>query len=179
MLNKLNMVIGAFFSEIGTRLLREFSALDPDAGRVGEQLKIETKWTGKDFAITKLHLQSHHYTTQWKTEAMESLQKLLAGERTFLLGLLGNQTLLEHEAFTDVLWAVFHLAEELAHRESLENLPQTDREHLIGDIKRAYRILMLQWLDYMKHLKNNYPYLFSLAIRTNPFNPDARVTVYN
>jgi hypothetical protein len=25
----------------------------------------------------------------------------------------------------------------------------------------------------MKHLKEDYPYLFSLAVRTNPFNPDA------
>jgi hypothetical protein len=25
----------------------------------------------------------------------------------------------------------------------------------------------------MKHLKIDYPYLFSLAVRTNPFNPDA------
>jgi hypothetical protein len=177
MLKKLNMVIGAFFSEVGTQLLKDFSAIDPDANRIGEQLRIQDKWTGKDFSVTKLHLQSHHYATQWSTEAMEEMQKLLVSERRFLLGLLENQTLLEHEAFTDVLWAVFHLAEELAYRPTLANLPQTDREHIIGDIKRAYRILMLQWLDYMKHLKNNYPYLFSLAIRTNPFNPDARVIV--
>jgi len=29
----------------------------------------------------------------------------------------------------------------------------------------------------MHHLKRNYPYLFSLAIRTNPFDPNARVIV--
>jgi hypothetical protein len=29
------------------------------------------------------------------------------------------------------------------------------------------------WLDYMRHLKADYPYLFSLAIRTNPFRLDA------
>jgi len=26
-------------------------------------------------------------------------------------------------------------------------------------------------------LKNDYPYLFSLAVRTNPFDPDASVQV--
>ena len=26
---------------------------------------------------------------------------------------------------------------------------------------------------YMEYLKNNYPYLFHLAVRINPFNPDA------
>ncbi|MBA7569274.1 hypothetical protein ES708_11013 [subsurface metagenome] len=34
-----------------------------------------------------------------------------------------------------------------------------------------------EWLDYMKHLKNNYPYLFSLAMRTNPFDANASVEV--
>jgi len=31
-----------------------------------------------------------------------------------LLGLLGNPNLLEHDSFTDLLWAVFHLMEELS-----------------------------------------------------------------
>jgi hypothetical protein len=29
----------------------------------------------------------------------------------------------------------------------------------------------------MGHLKNKYPYLFSLAVRTNPFNPEASIEV--
>jgi len=29
----------------------------------------------------------------------------------------------------------------------------------------------------MKHLKTNYPYLFSLAVRTNPFDTNASVEV--
>ena len=28
-----------------------------------------------------------------------------------------------------------------------------------------------------EHLKNDYPYLFSLAVRTNPFDPNASVEV--
>jgi hypothetical protein len=33
------------------------------------------------------------------------------------------------------------------------------------------------WLEYMKHLSRHYPYLYSLAIRTNPFNPNASVEI--
>jgi hypothetical protein len=29
----------------------------------------------------------------------------------------------------------------------------------------------------MRHLKTDYPYLFSLAVRQNPFDPEASVTV--
>jgi hypothetical protein len=87
--------------------------------------------------------------------------------------LLENPTLLEHEAFTELLQAVFHLTEELSYREDVLNLPDTDKEHLSGDIKRAYSMLVRQWLHYMKYLKYNYPYLFSLALRTNPFDRES------
>jgi len=85
--------------------------------------------------------------------------------------------LLEHESFTDLLWAVFHLTEELACRTNVKQLPDTDYAHLSGDIKRAYVLLISEWLAYMKHLKADYPYLFSLAVRTNPFDPNASVEV--
>ena len=86
-----------------------------------------------------------------------------------------NPNLLEHESFAELLWAVSHLSEELDHRQNLGNLTQTDSKHLAGDIERAYRLLMREWLSYMEHLKKEYPYLFSLAVRTNPFDPEASV----
>jgi hypothetical protein len=90
-----------------------------------------------------------------------------------LTALLQNPTLLEHESFTDLLRAVFHLAEELAYREDLSQSTATDRAHMAGDIKRAYHLLVQEWLAYMEYLKESYPYLFSLAMRTNPFDRDA------
>jgi len=59
----------------------------------------------------------------------------------------------------------------------LISLSQIDYQHLAGDIERAYRSLILEWLAYMEHLKNNYPYLFSLAMRTNPLDKNASVEV--
>jgi len=81
--------------------------------------------------------------------------------------------LLEHETFTKLLWAVFHFSEELECRTDIKQLPETDLEHLAGDIKRVYSLLIVHWISYMKHLQEDYPYLFSLAVRTNPFNPGA------
>ena len=94
-----------------------------------------------------------------------------------MLNLLENPNLLEHESFTNLLWAVFHLTDELVHRSDLKKLPDSDYQHLAGDIKRAYHQLLIQWLDYMKHLKHDYPYLFSLAMRTNPFDANASIEV--
>jgi len=84
---------------------------------------------------------------------------------------------LEHESFTELLRAVFHLREELLSRRDLIQLPDSDYAHLALDIRRAYTFLVHQWLDYMKYLKKNYPYLFSLSMRTNPFDPGASAVV--
>jgi len=85
--------------------------------------------------------------------------------------------LLEHEEFTELLWAVFHLSEELSNRATVKDLPETDYDHLSGDIKRAHRLLVREWLAHMEHLKIDYPYLFSLAVRMNPFDPNASAQV--
>ncbi|OPY65538.1 MAG: hypothetical protein A4E63_02935 [Syntrophorhabdus sp. PtaU1.Bin050] len=108
---------------------------------------------------------------------LATLKDFLCGERDFLVRLLENPILLEHQSFTDLLRAVFHVTEELAYRDEVRNIPVTDRNHLANDIQRAYSLLVNQWLDYMKYLKSNYPFLFHLAMRTNPFDRTASITV--
>jgi len=75
------------------------------------------------------------------------------------------------------LWAVTHLTEELSLRKDLSKCTDSDLGHLQGDMKRAYVILVYEWLEYMEHLKNKYPYLFSLAVRMNPFDPNASIEI--
>ena len=97
------------------------------------------------------------------------LRRFLESKSDLLLRLLENPHLLEHTAFTDLLRAVFHLTEELVNREALGELPDSDYRHLAGDVERIYRLIVPEWLDYMRYLAATYPYLFSFAIRTNPF----------
>jgi len=173
MLKKLNMVIGAFFSEVGTQLLKSFYDFDTHANIIREDLVVNKDWNDKTFAHVLKHLKNYDYRIDSKKGNLENLQGFLIGKRNFLLGLLENPNLLEHESFTELLWAVFHLTDEFAHRKNLKQLPDTDYAHLSGDMKRAYVLLIFEWLAYIKHLKSDYPYLFSLAIRTNPFDPNA------
>ena len=86
-----------------------------------------------------------------------------------MLRLLENPNLMEHERFTDLLWAVLHLEEELEARTSLADLSPADEAHLELDVRRAYNALMAEWLLYVEHLKADYPYLFSLVVRMHPF----------
>lgn len=177
MLNKLNMVIGAFFSEVGTELLKTFSIFDKDTSNITQKLVVTDAWSKKDFSKILKNIKNHSHNIDSKRGNLEDVKNFLKEKRQFLLNLLENPNLLEHESFTNLLWAVFHLTEELIHRRKLTGLPDSDYNHLSGDIKRVYHLLIAEWLNYMKHLKNNYPYLFSLALRTNPFDSNAVVEV--
>jgi hypothetical protein len=172
-MNKLNMVIGVFFSEVGNRLIRMFAQADPRFEEIQKGLIITEKWTHQDFLTVSDHLKGLKYGVEIAQTDLAALKDFLLKQRDFLVRLLENPTLLEHESFTDLLRSVFHLAEELAYREDLGQQPGPDRAHIAGDINRAYHFLVHQWVDYMEYLKVNYPYLFSLAMRTNPFDRQA------
>ena len=170
---KLNMIIGAFFSEIGTELITYLSGFDHALDKVREELIISDDYSIKSFNLIRKKLKKYHYKIDIDKSKLPDLRKFFIDRKDFLLRLLENSHVLEHESFTELLMAVFHLAEELEHRNRINQLPEEDLEHLTKDIGRVYTLLIHQWLDYMQHLKKNYPYLFSLAIRMNPFNPDA------
>jgi len=177
MLKKLNMVIGSFFSEVGTDLLRRITKREPDKKVSRTHLLVGQEWGRSEYHRAKARLKEEGDTVSREAVDWEGLRSFLTEKRSFLLSLLGNPNLLEHESFTDLLWAVFHLAEELGNRDSVSSLPESDHEHLVGDIRRVNALLSLEWLAYMQHLQEDYPYLFSLAVRTNPFDPDAKVEV--
>jgi len=174
---KLNMVIGVFFSEVGTELMRDGFGFVRDCGTLPEHFKVSGLWKDADFRGAQDFVKGYEFRIDSRQGDMAGLRDFLVSRRQFMLGLLENPNLLEHDDFTELLWAVFHLVEELEARRDFSRLPETDLDHLSGDIKRAYTHLLHQWLLYMQHLKNDYPYLFSLAVRTNPLNPDARVEV--
>jgi len=177
LINKMNMLIGAFYSSVGTQLIRYFSEFDQDIDVIRQQLKTDNGWDKKDFLKMIKFLRKYDYNVNSKNGNLVEMRDFLEENSGFLLNLLANPNLMEHESFTNLLWAVFHLKEELVSREDIGSLPDPDLKHLSGDIKRAYAAVAFQWLLYMRHLRKEYPYLFSLAMRTNPFNPEASPVV--
>lgn len=177
MLQKLNMVIGAFFSEVGTTLFKYFAEFDPFFYNFSKKLVVTKDWSEEKFMSAMKRVSDYKCDIDSRKGDLDSLKGFLLAKRNFLLRLLENPNLLEHESFTNLLWAVFHLTEELAFRKNLKSLHEADADHISGDMKRAYLLLVAEWLMYMKHLKSDYPYLFSLAVRTNPFDEKASVEV--
>ncbi|HON39429.1 MAG: hypothetical protein ACOX3E_00415 [Desulfomonilia bacterium] len=176
-LEKLNMVIGAFFSEIGTTLLTYFSNLDPNLDVIRQDLIVSSDWSDEEFDRLIKKLRSYSYQVRPDELDLVKIRCYVVEKRDFLLSMMENPNLMEHETFTELLRAVFHLAEEMKFREIIEDLPEEDIGHLTRDINRAYSMLVYEWVAYMKHLKENFPYFFSLAMRTNPFDQKASVVV--
>jgi hypothetical protein len=177
MLKKLYMVIDVFYSEVGTSLLRLLSSFNTDTRQFSGDLIFSSEWTLQEFNTAINKVKNYECKIDSKAGNLDDLKVFLSSKRDFLLRLLENPNLLEHETFTDLMWGIFHLNDELHHRTHLTGLHEADYNHLANDIKRAYLLLLTEWLSYLKHLKIDYPYLYSLAVRTNPFDPAASVEI--
>ncbi|MBP2627113.1 MAG: hypothetical protein H6Q68_1824 [Firmicutes bacterium] len=177
MLKKMNMVIGVFISEVGLELITSCLKFDHHGEKLKKELIVDIDWTEQQFRFAHKIARQHDYRIDSQKGDLAMMREYLLEKRQFLLGLLANPNLLEHDSFTELLWAVFHLAEELSHRDDVVRLPISDYEHIAGDIERVYSLLIYEWISYMRHLETDYPYLFSLAIRTNPFNQNASAIV--
>jgi hypothetical protein len=177
LIKKLNMVIGAFFSEVGSALMRQMVKYCVDGPDLEQRFAVHSGWKAKDYKIARQFADHYECRLVPEPEQLHDLREFLLARRSFVLGLLQNPNLLEHERFTDLLWAVCHLTEELEVRDSLEGLPASDLQHLRADMQRAYGMLAREWLSYMEHLRASYPYIYSLAIRMNPFKSDASPVV--
>ena len=170
LLGKMNMVIGVFFSEVGSRLLSHLAVFDVNLDEIRATLQITAKSTMDDFRQIESAISAHRIVIDINRGSIGEVRDFLVSRHGFMTSLLENQNLLEHESFTEMLWAIFHMMEELECRSSLDNLPGADLKHLEGDILRAYGLIRKEWLSYVKHLKTSYPYIYSLVVRMNPFN---------
>lgn len=177
MLKKMNMVIGAFFSEVGVELIKRLRAFDASSDRMAEHMLVCSEWNRKKFARMRRAIEKCECAVDCRRSDIAGLRDFLIARRNFLLMLLENPNLLEHESFTNLLWAVFHLMEELSSRKDFGALPAADYNHLALDIKRVEGLISSEWLRYMEHLKSDYPYLFSLAVRTNPYDSNASIII--
>lgn len=182
MLEKLDMLMSTFFSELGNDLIGQLSAVNKyDADT--QTLKSIKNWDEKDFdaKLDELKNASIDFqadiTPEEREEFLENLRTLLVGKREFIINLINNPNLLEKEEFTGLINAILHLDEELEHRTDLALVNDADFGHLNGDMQRVYNKLVYEWVYYLRYLYKHHPYMIALIIRTNPFDEDADVYV--
>lgn len=172
-LEKLRMLIGTFFSWTGYHLLNRLARLDRNLPAYAHALLADPGWTDADFARLRSDITDRRFDLRVTPADLVELRPFLHDRAEFMIRLLENPMVLEHESFTELLRAVFHLIEELEFRTEFETLPPSDIAHLTADCDRVYRRLVVEWIDHLRYLRQYYPYLYSLAIRMNPYNPAA------
>ncbi len=166
---KLQIVVSAFYSEVGTNLIRKLSFFDNNLALFKKKIDFSHELDSREKKIAVKQILSFDYDMLLENSDLGDLKELLISKKTYITRMFENSNMLEHSRFLDMLWSVFHMLDELENRDDLRNLPENDKKHLANDFKRAYPLLIIEWFEYMIYLKKEYPYLYSLAIRKSPF----------
>ncbi len=168
-LEHVNILISAFFSDVGMCAIGALNPYIQQLSQMQELLYMDERWDDKAFKNAADAVKSHALSADLQPDSIQKLQTALIPSKPYLLSMFSNANLLEHDTFTDMLWAFYHLIDELENREDMSALPNADLLHLSGDMIRSYALIVYEWVFYMQYLKKKYPYLWSLAIRKNPF----------
>ena len=120
LLHKLNMVIGVFFSEVGNDLLRLLVAFDHAAADLSVPLHMDDDWDKARFTAARSWLAARPCACDARAGDLQAVADLLRDRREFLLRLIENPSLLEHQSFTELMWAVLHVGEEFTARGGAE-----------------------------------------------------------
>lgn len=174
---KLNMIIGVFFSEFGKELVKSLSERDNNFSQIKDLFNDKINFETKNFKTTLLKIKKYQGSLTINSDDLTYLKDILTNNEEILLNIIKTPVLLEHELFSELLMATFHLEEELKYRKKLNNLGKEDKAHIVLDINRVYSLILLQFAIYIEHLKNHYPYLYSFTLRTNPFDSNAKVEI--
>lgn len=159
-MEKLSMLIGLFFTEVGYKLMRLIIKADK-----GGKNSI-TSFNNLD--EVKNQVEKHNYTIDMEDIDLDEIKDVLLENSNLLVNLISNENITEHEIFTDLLMSVIHLRDEIIFYKNDKN-NQLDISHLEKDILRVYKNIAMQWVDYLKYLNKSYPFLYNNAIRLNPF----------
>ncbi|MDO4927150.1 MAG: hypothetical protein Q3980_16010 [Turicibacter sp.] len=167
---KLNMLVGVFYAEIGTQLLAYFVEQD-DRVSICKKLRIQdpSVWDEDYFKQLQQLNSTYHYEVSLAKVDLVELKQMLHEGKNLLITLMTTESLHDHETFTEMLMLIMHLKEELDVRD-ISSLNESERLHLEQDMTALYRYLTYEWCYYLNYLSKHYPGLFNTAIMLSPFN---------
>ncbi len=168
-IRRMNTLIGVFYSEIGNELIRMFSKYDLNISNLQAALGNAADWSSEKYRHLSNMMSEYKPEINMEIADLEKLKQLLFKKKEFMLLLMSNPNLMEHDTFTELLLSIFHLIEEFQSRGDVALFNSDDIIHIYMDIERASINITAEWVKYMLHLKKEYPYLHNLAVKTNPY----------
>lgn len=176
-LERSHILVSEFYSEFGIEILHDFNRDLRNLPEWKKAVCVQADWKEKDFEAAMKKVSHLDGDFDVSGAQLIALFEELGRHKTFIMTYFHTPTLGQHDEFMQMLWAVYHVWDELKSRDDLSNLPHKDLLHLQGDLLRAYRLLVKEWLRYMAQLRQAYPYLFSMASRKNPFTDEGSMTM--
>lgn len=167
-IKKINVIISTFFVEIGIPIISTISKFNANNDILFSKISIR-EMSSKEYNKLIKEVKEFNFDIYAEPAKLDELYSILKNYKDSMLNLLANPNLLEHDSFTDMLWAVFHVIDELQTRGEFHKHDKDDIDHLSNDILRAYTSLIIEWISYMNYLQREYPFLFTLALKKNPF----------
>ena len=165
---KIHVIISAFFAEMGMSVISELVKFNQNNPEFCKRFVL-SDLNKNTIRSLKKTAGEFEYKIKVTLPSLETLSLILNEKKPFMISMLENSSLSEHDSFTDMLWAVFHVADELQSRGSIKDFSESDLDHLANDILRAYKAIIIEWVNYIKYLNDEYPFLYSAAIKKNPF----------
>lgn len=141
--DKLSMLIGVFFSELGTDILNTFVYADDNTEIIAKEALVTKEWNKNEFKNLEKLVNEYEYDIDIKKVDLIALEKKLNSQKDLVINLITNPMLIEHEEFSDMLMSILHLREELSSRCSHE-LEDYEIKHLAKDINVAYKYLTFE-----------------------------------
>ncbi|SCJ23114.1 Uncharacterised protein [uncultured Clostridium sp.] len=162
-IEKINMLVGIFFTEVGGKLMHLIIDADKDAKNYITNFE--------DLNKIKKSLYEYDYKVDMKYIDLCAIKNILVEHNNLFVTLISNESILQHQIFTDLLMSVIHLRDEIIFMEKDKGL-ELNINHVENDVIRVYKNISIQWISYLEYLQKSYPFLYNNAIRVNPFKFD-------
>ena len=96
----------------------------PASRSLRQRLVVRDSWKKSDFAVMKKEMQEYSCGVEIDRIDLAAVREFLLKNEEFILRLVENPMVFEHESFTDLILAISHLTEELKARDSLSRTPE-------------------------------------------------------
>ncbi len=163
-IEKTRMLTSSFFTEIGSRLTMAILSASEPRESLSNVLAIRCK-NDLDLKERQDFIRKIPITVNLTKEVFEDTKEIILSSRTALLVLASNPLLMEHEDFSDLLWALFHLIDEFRLRGDFDGLTPPELHHLSEDYEKVMQLLLVNYIANAKYLQETYPNLYSAATK--------------
>ena len=171
LLHKLNMIAGVFFNEIGTELMALLSKLFKNQTLLCRCTDIKEDWKHEDFTKARSALSGIEINQEIEHKDLCDIGEFLNQCKSVLTNIITDPNVLEHEEGTQLLWRVYNLSYELnIHADKMGNKEESEsiRKLISEEALRVYRMLSIEWLNYMEFLQNRFPHFYKTLLITRP-----------